>query len=56
LHRDPATHIGAKQVWENTAAELLAKALAELVAMCKRRSKLGFVAVTSLPLARVGPR
>ena len=46
---DPATHIGAKQVWESLADELTellgAKAYAELAAMCKRRSGLGLIAV-----------
>ena len=46
---DPAAHIGAKQVWESMADELTellgAKAYAELAAMCKRRSKLGLIAV-----------
>ncbi|BBX65047.1 hypothetical protein MSAS_42210 [Mycobacterium saskatchewanense] len=46
---DPGAHVGAKQVWESMADELTellgAKAYAELAAMCKRRSKLGLVAV-----------
>jgi hypothetical protein len=46
---DPAAHIGAKQVWESLADELTEllgkKAYAELASMCKRRSRLGLVAV-----------
>ena len=46
---DPAAHVGAKQVWESLADELTEligeKAYAELAAMCKRRNKLGLVAV-----------
>jgi len=46
---DPAAHVGAKQVWESLADELTellsSKAYAELAAMCKRRNKLGLIAV-----------
>jgi hypothetical protein len=46
---DPAAHVGAKQVWESLADELTEllgkKAYAELASMCKRRSRLGLVAV-----------
>ncbi len=46
---DPNTHVGEKQVWEAYAAELTEligeKAYAELAAICKRRGKLGLVAV-----------
>ena len=46
---DPAAHVGAKQVWESLADELTEllgeKAYGELAAMCKRRNKLGLIAV-----------
>jgi hypothetical protein len=46
---DPAAHVGTKQVWQTLADELIellgAKAYAELAAICKRRSRLGLVAV-----------
>jgi hypothetical protein len=46
---DPGAHVGAAQVWESLADELTellgAKAYTELAAMCKRRSKLGLIAV-----------
>lgn len=46
---DPATHVGAKPVYESYAAELTEllgeKAYAELAAMCKRRSGFPLIAV-----------
>lgn len=46
---DPASHVDSKQVWESLADELTellgANAYAELAAICKRRNKLGIIAV-----------
>lgn len=46
---DPNAHVGSRPVWESYAPELTAllgeKAYAELAAICKRRSRLGLVAV-----------
>ena len=46
---DPAAHVGAEQVYVSLADELTellgAKAYGELAAMCKRRNKLGLIAV-----------
>ena len=57
---DPAVHIGRKQVWESLAAELTEligeKAYAELAAMCKRRKKIGLVAVHPATRAAERPR
>jgi hypothetical protein len=57
---DPAVHIGTKQVWESLAAELTEllgeKAYAELAAMCKRRKRLGLIAVHPATRAAERPR